>query len=254
MKRKTIVSLCVLLLALSVLSGCTVGKATGKDDSPSGKTSAAELTAYVVENNNGSLLVTGEEGLLFVSTDTATVEKDGKTISNTDLESGMTVKIGYSGNILETYPGRINDAETVLVVSQQADKVSLYTQALKYIFDDSEENKNKKTIAIDLTGISSLDESKKSAIEYLLKNYVFSFGEKNVIRSSYDELMAQGRITDDYNFDDGDGVIISLKENENDSFAISWWIGGLCASGCDNCTAKFSGGEWKINYTGFWIS
>lgn len=250
LSKKLLAMLCLALLAFSALTGCTKGSAAGEstDTDPS---SAAVLSAYIVENDGNSLLVSSDDGLFFVSTENAAVEKNKKELSVSDLKTGMTVKIGYDGAVLESYPGQIANVETIKVISAENDKISLYKEAFKYIFDEREKLEDEKTIALDFSGLKSLSDSQKNALEYVLSNYFSTKTEADVIRGSYEELSLHGRIKD---YDFPEGVILSAKENDNGSFSINWWKSGLCASGFDNCTAKLHGGEWKINYDGAWIS
>lgn len=250
MKRKIIALCCLLALVISVFVGCVKGSAANEDPTADPK-SAAVLSAYVVEKSGNDILISSNEGLLFVSCDKVAIEKDGKELSFSDIKPGMTVKIGYDGAVLESYPGQIANTETIKVISQEEDKISLYKEAFEYIFDNREKLENEKTIALDFSGITSLSDEQKNALEYVLSNYFRSKTDADVIRSSYEELSNHGRIKD-YYFKNG--IILSATENKNGTFNISWWKSGLCASGFESCKAKMSGDKWKISYGDAWIS
>ncbi len=252
MKRKIISLVCLFALVLSVFTACTKGAAANNEKTSDPKSSAV-LSAYIVEANKKTktLLVSSNDGLLFVSADNAVVEKDGKTLSYEDLKPGMTVKIGYDGSVLESYPGQISNIETIKVVSQEDDKISLFKEMFIHIYENREKLEDETTIALDFTKITSLSKEQKAALFYVLGNYFSTKTEADVIESSYEELKKHGRLKDEYSFPGG--IILSVGENEDGTFSGSWWKSGLCASGF-NCTAKMKNGEWKINYGEFWIS
>lgn len=250
MKRKIIALCCLLALVISAFVGCAKSSAANEDPSTDPK-SAAVLSAYVVEKGNNDILVSSNEGLFFVSCNGAAIEKDGKELAFSDIKPGMTVKIGYDGAVLESYPGQIQNTETIKVVSQEKDKISLYKEAFEYIFDNREKLENEQTIALDFSGITSLSDAQKNALEYVLGNYFRSKTDADVIRSSYEELSMHGRIKDFYF---KNGILLSATENQNGSFNISWWKSGTCASGFENCKAKTVGDSWKISYGDAWIS
>ncbi len=253
MKKRIISLACLFALVLTVFTACTKG-AAASDGKTSDPKSAAVLSAYVVETNQKSktLLVGSSDGLNFVYTENAVIEKDGKTLSFEDIKPGMTVKIGYDGCVLESYPGQIPNTETIKVVSQEDDKISLFKKMFMYIFENKEDLEDETTIALDLTKITSLSQEQKTALIYVLSNYFFGKTDADVIEGSYEELKNSGRLKDDCSFPGG--IILSVGENEDGTFFGSWWKGGLCASGFDKAKAKMKNGEWIIDYGSFWIS
>lgn len=251
MKRKISVMLtliCVLLASSLLLTGCTKGSAA---DTPTGVTEdETTLSAYVVRNSGNDLLVTADSGLYFVSLDGVKVFKNSKELESGKLSAGMSVLIGYDGSILETYPAQIASARTVKIVSEAEDKISLYEQALKKVFDESGSFSDLKTVALDFSSVT-LTEPQKNALWYVLSNYLRTKTEANVICKSYDELQKDGRVSEE-GFKDG--VILSVKEGKSNTFSVGWYKGPLGAGGYSDCTAKLHGGEWKIDYKTAWIS
>lgn len=248
--KKSIALLCLALLLALTLTACTRSAAANSDPT---KTSAATLSGYLVENDNGSLLVSSEDsGLYFVSAETALVKKGGSELSVSELKPGMTLSIGYDGAVLESYPAQFN-AQTIVVTEETDDKISLYAQALRHIYEDGERMDSEKTIFLDLTKLTSLSDGQKNALAYVMSNYYHTKTEADVVRSSYEELESQGRLKDGAI---KDGVIFSVKDSESKkgAFAVSQWWGPLGASGFGECTAKFKDGAWSINYGGAWIS
>lgn len=259
MKRKTLAALSAALIVLTaaalLLTGCTKGVAAESDaDSPDENV----ISAQIVSVSDGSLLVTADSGLYFVSADEKTaVSKDGKQLDKNALKPGMTVMIRFDGTVLESYPAQIPNTEAIKVTAEGEDKISLYAEAAKHIFEmrlgKDFEKDDIETVALDLTQLSSLSKAEKSALEYVLDNYFYTEAELNVIRSSYSELSDSGML--DKNGEFKNGVIIALKDGEHKkSFSLSLVAGSTCGYGYGDCTATLKNGEWKINYGGVWIS
>lgn len=251
MKRKIISSILLFSLILSVFVGCT--KSTAANDNPSSEPkSRSYLSAYVVENNNGELLVSSKEGgLIFVSTGSAKLKNAGKEIPASEIKPGMTVKIGFDGGILESYPGQIPSTETITVIAQQNDRISLFKEVFEHIYETREKLEDEKTIALDFSKITSLSDEQKNALEYLLENYFSTKTEANVIRASLQDLEKSGAVKD---LSFPNGILLSVEEKDEKTFSVRWWKSGLCASGNDDCSAKMKNGEWTITYSDPWIS
>lgn len=251
MKRKIISLILIFTLVVSVFVGCTNSTAANANPSSELK-SRSNLSAYVVENNNGELLVSSKEcGLIFVSTKPAKLKENGKEISASEIKPGMTVKIGFDGAILESYPGQIPNTETVTVVARQDDRISLFKEAFEHIYENREELEDEKTIALDFSKITSLSDEQKSALEYLLRNYFSTKTEANVIIANLQDLEERGAVK---NLCFPGGILLSVEEKDEKTLSVRWWKSGLCASGFDDCTAKLSGDGWKIDYGAAWIS
>lgn len=249
MKRKAAAIICILALAVSFLTACTKGSAvnTTTEETPKNEN---VLSAYIVKNNKTELLVTAEDGLYFVGIENARVLKDSKALDSGKLEAGMSVLIDFDGAVLETYPMQIKSADTVRVVSETQDKISLYAEAIEYLCKNDESLSELKTIALDFSAVS-LPEPQKAALEYVLSNFFSTKTKANIIRSTYKKLEEDGRIKDG-SFKDG--IIYSIKENDDGSFKIGNYVGPLGAEGFDDCTAKMVRGKWVINYGAYWIS
>lgn len=248
MKRNIAAIICILALAVSFLTACTVSEAADTSSSTQEKNEAV-LSAYIVEKDKNDLLVTADSGLYFVSIKNAKVQSGSKELETEKLKAGMSVLIGFNGAVLESYPAQIA-ADSVKILSETDDKISLYSTALKHLCNDEGFFSDIKTVALDFS-TPSLSEPQKTALCYVLSNYLRSKAEVDVIQSSYKELEKDGRIKDgSYK----DGIILSVEENENNTFSVSWYIGPLGAEGYSGCTAKMRGGEWKIDYGTAWIS
>ncbi|MDO4379958.1 MAG: hypothetical protein Q4D20_03695 [Clostridia bacterium] len=250
MKRKIIASILLFAVVLTAFSGCTKGSAANENPS-SAPQSGNSFSGYIVENTGKDLLVASKDGLDFVSTESAKIQRDGKELSALDLKPGMTVKIDFDGTVLETYPGQIPNVGSITVTAEEEDKISLFKEAFIHIFETRENLGEEKTIALDFSKITSLSDEQICALEYVLENYFSSKTKANVIRGSYEELEKNGVIKDNFF---PDGIILSLSEEKGNKFSVSWWKGGTCASGFSDCTAKMKNGEWVINYGDAWIS
>lgn len=249
--KRTASLLCLALLLALTLTACTRSAAVNEEpkEAPS-----ASLSAYLVENDNGSLFVSSEDsGLYFVSAEKAVIKKGNKALSVSELKPGMTLQIGFDGSVCESYPAQIPNALTIEVTDETDDKVSLYAQALKYIYENGERADWEKTIFLDLTKLTSLSNGQKSALAYVMSNYYHTKTEADVVRSSYEELKAQGRLE---NGSLKNGVIFSVRESESKkgAFEVSQWWSPLGALGFSGCTAKLKDGKWDISYGDAWIS
>lgn len=261
MKNKKLVSLlaviCLFAVAVSTFIGCTKSAAVENEPTDTNENIIAAQIAQIISAKDGELLVTSDSGLYFLNVDKKTsVSKDGKALDGTALRPGMKIQIAFDGNILETYPARIANADTIKITAEEDDKISLYSEAVKHIFEEREGKdfyKEKlETVALDLTELSSLSNAEKNALEYVLRNYFYSQTEADLIRSSYEELSESGRLKDG---EFKDGLIISVKSGKSkNSFSLSLLAGSLCGYGYEKCTAKLNGGEWKISYDGAWVS
>lgn len=247
MKRKIAAIICVLALAALFLSACTKGSAT---DEATDKTPQNEnvLSAYVVSSSGKDLLVTAQEGLYFVSLEGARVLKNAKELEKARLKAGMSVQIGFNGVVLESYPAQIT-ADVIKVTDETQDKISLFEKVLEEFLNQREDYSGLKTVALDFTKLS-VSEPQKNALEYVFTNYLRTKTNADVIRSTREKLEKEGRL------EDGifkNGVILSLKENEDSTYDFCAYTGPLGAEG-STFRAKMKNGEWKIDYTGYWIS
>ncbi|MBO5184193.1 MAG: hypothetical protein J6D79_00485, partial [Clostridia bacterium] len=206
------------------------------------------LSAYIVKNSGKDLLVTAEDGLYFVSLSDSKVYENAKEIGKEELKAGMSVQIVFDGVVLESYPGQIT-ADIIKVTGETQDKISLFEKVLEEFFNQREDYSWYKTVALDFTKLS-VSEPQKNALEYVFTNYLRTKTNADVIRSTREELEKEGKLKDGI-FENG--VILSIKENENSTYDFRAYTGPLGAEG-STFKAKMKNGEWKIDYTGYWIS
>lgn len=253
--RKTvsiIAAICLFALMIPLFCGCS---AKADNENENAIKSESTIGGEIVSVRNGELLVSSDSGLYFVSNDEKTVfSKKGRGFEKSELRPGMAVQIGYNGIVQETYPAMVY-AEQINVTAEEGSKINLYAEALKHIIEENErpQMKTVKTIALDFTELSDLSDKQKDALEYLMTGYFMQKSNAELIRSSYQELLKDGRLTKDGEFEDG--VIFSIGNNEGKkSFFVSQNWAALNGDGCKDCTAKIRNGEWEIKYDGLWIS
>lgn len=257
MKKKNITSVLALICIFALITAFFTGCAKVAAESSTETNNENVISARIVTAKDGNLLITSNSGLYFISAEKGTaISKNGKSLNAADLKPGMDIQIVFDGMVLETYPAQIPNVETIKITAENDDKISLYEEAAKHIFEeraDKDFEKSKiETVALDLTGLSDLSKEEKSALEYVLRNYFYSECGADTIRSNYDELQENGRITKGGEFKNG--VIISVATDKAKGFSLSLVRSVLCGYGYTGCTAKFKDGEWKISYGDAWIS
>lgn len=245
--KKSAVIISVLLLFAVLFVACAKGSAT---DESTDKTPQNEnvLSAYIVKNSGKDLLVTAEEGLYFVSLSDSKVYENAKEIGKEELKAGMSVQIGFDGVVLESYPGQIT-ADIIKITGETQDKISLFEKVFEEYFNQRDDYSRFKTVALDFTKLS-ISEPQKNALEYVFTNYLSTKTNADVIRSTREKLEKEGKLKDGV-FENG--VILSIKANGDSTYDFRAYTGPLGAEG-STFKAKMKNGEWKIDYTGYWIS
>lgn len=241
--KKTAVIISVLLIFAVLFTACTKG--TAAIDPELGD---YVLSAYIVKVDRKDVLAVADDGLYFVSLSDSKVYENSKEIGKDELKAGMSVQIGFNGVVLESYPMQIS-ADVIKVTDETQDKISLFEKVFEEYFNQREDYSWLKTVALDFTNLS-ISEPQKNALEYVFTNYLRTKTNADVIRSTREELEKEGKLKNGI-FENG--VILSIKENENSTFDFSAYTGPLGAEG-NTFKAKMKNGEWKIDYTDYWIS
>lgn len=189
------------------------------------------------------------------------------------LEDGMTVEIGCSGGVLETFPAQLAEVYTVRAYSIGTeqnpggscyDLCGLYLQVLDDLWQkDSALNEDITQLALDLSQApGDLTESERAAL-------VWRFGELHGIEAfpaTFDELLASGVITAEPLGEDApagaafyhweDGCLFSIRASsghEGESYSLSTlffdaekWRSSLGAYCFHNCSAMWpQAGTWN---------
>ena len=206
-------------------------------------------TYKIIQYDSGSLLLckmTEEDAggqLYTLSLDGCNIMNEtGNEFPRDNLKNGMLVALA-SGTITEIYPSELIGVYSITVYKQENDVVGFYFDMITRIFaENGNINTGIDMISLDLTGVSNLTESEKSALEYLVScEYPLE-----IRRNTIDELKEEGLITKNY-FEKGIVIIIKGQATSDDSilFSISKYRGGLSGYGYDNWTANISGNTWE---------
>ena len=236
MKKLMLIALALALLAS--LSACA------KTEPPAETT----LTAKIIKVYDGSLLVAEESGGLY-TVGTA----DAEITTSVLLGPGMSVEIGYGGDVAESYPMQINDAARISSVADGGDLVGLYLQIAEDLWRDAGEGLtfDIDTVAFNLSEAQNLSRGEKNALLYLAEG---AFGYE-AVEGTLDELREQGYIEDMWF---PHGVLFNFYNMtfEKDSFDFAAQI-GRSAEGAiiyGDCKAALMNGEWSYEPGGWAIS
>lgn len=238
--------LSIMLLIVVLLIGLTA--CSGDTDREIPKTEAI-MAGKIINIYEQSLLVAGENDYdLFVvnidSNETIFFDDEDKRIEFASLVAGQTIEIGFSGEILESYPAQLAGPEFIKIVSEGDDLVGLYTKVIDDLWNTDEGlNSGVEILAFDLTDTTNLSESEKQALAYVVGNAY----ELQGMIGTYEELIDQGYIDpDNLYFEKGLLFKLEVKEMTEDGFTFdaSKWRGGDGAYFFIDCVAKKSGDGW----------
>ena len=174
MKKSLLLFALVLLLA-----GCA---STGNQAAPAEGTPAVSpseepgLTAGVPEKMTCRIVDGAEEGELVLAGpggagDVYTLDTEGLAVDG-PLADGAMVEVGFDGMILETYPAKFGHVTGVTVLEEPADdRCGLYLQVLSDLWEvDTALNTGLEELGVDLSGLTDLAESEKSALAWVFGN------------------------------------------------------------------------------------
>ena len=174
MKKSLLLFALVLLLA-----GCA---STGNQTAPAGGTPVVSpseepgLTAGAPEKMTCRIVDGAEEGELVLAGpggagDVYTLDTEGLAVDGT-LADGAVVEVGFDGMILETYPAKFGHVTGVTVLEEPADdRCGLYLQVLSDLWEvDTALNTGLEELGVDLSGLTDLTGSEKSALAWVFGN------------------------------------------------------------------------------------
>lgn len=163
------------------------------------------------------------------------------------------IDVGYSGNVMETYPAQV-EAESVTVVEEREDLLSLYFQVLTDMHeDDPVLSERVSYFAFDFSGVQNLTQPECRAMGWLFA----TDNGREPLFGTWEELAAEGYI-DEENLWFEDGVLFELKDSSilagRFTFDVQKWASGLGAVGYDGCRARKENGVWSYEQGVAWMA
>ncbi len=251
--RKIILILTTILLLVSIVS-CSTNQKDNPSSNMSDDTQKAEaiLKVKVIKLYEKSMLVASMEENA-ISSDLYTLSTELVKNKNV-LEQGAIIEIGYDGTIMETYPARFGNIRYIKLIEKNDDLVGLYESVLTNLWETDEGlNTDIDIIAFDLTKVSNLTDTEKSALTYVMGNKY----KLETITGTFDELSEQGYIDkDNLYFENGILFSINILEKSSKSFKfdVKKWRSGLGAYFFNDCIAKKTNKGWVYEIGGEAIS
>ena len=237
------------------VSGSAVsGEPAGAAQSEAEQAAAAVITCRVVScGMEDSVLLAEAEGsgVFTLSLKDLPLTKDGRPWADGDsVQGGDLVDIGYSGMILETWPGQLQGAAWADVRSDGRDSLcALYLQVLEDLWAvDSGLNNEITMVGVDLSA-TSLTDSERAAVAWA---FAAAHG-KELVEGTWQELGERGYIdTENLLWKDGCHFSIAEKEMEGIyslrtvAFDAQKWRSGLGAYYFMDCTSvQAQSGLWQ---------
>lgn len=258
----------MVVAVTAALLACTKGGRDNEDgnDTPDPEpqyVGADTMTLRVVgDGADGTLILAGEAEVYALPLDGVTLYLDGGSVSASEIESGMSAEVWYTGGVQETNPARFAQVEAVSL-SREADPrydlCGLYLQVLEDLWSaDDGLNGGAELVSVDLSKApGGLTAGEKAAIAYVL-------AQKHDVQGltmTFDELREQGYLTGEkledgstaYSFTNGLLFTITPDESaEGESFSLpvvcfsaEKWRSPLGAYYFTKCTASRGDNGWE---------
>jgi hypothetical protein len=228
----------VILLIAIFMVGCSknTGELPKADASIEGK--IVDLT------ETGFLFTSDSAGLIMVGTAHQVYDEDNQAVEASALKNGQRIEIGFSGAIMESYPGQLAGIEYIKIVRQNDDLVGFYQTVIDDLWQTDEGlNADIDYIALDLSQITNLSEEEKQALVYLTSGQYGLIG----LTGTYDELVEQGYIDgENLYFEKGVLFTFDIESISEDKmkFDVTKWRSGLGAYFFLDCEAKKTKEGW----------
>lgn len=228
----------MMILILVLFSGCS----NSKGELP--KADALIEGKIVDVDDKSFLFATDSSGLIMVGLEHAIYDDKDQISDVSELEYGMWIEIGFSGEIMESYPAQLSGIEYIRIIEQRDNLVGFYQTVIADLWQkDAGLNSDAKYIAFDLSQISNLNEVEKQALVYLASRDNGLIG----LTGTYDELVEQGYI-DDKNLYFEEGVLITFDihstSDKSMKFDVTKWRSGLGAYFFMDCEATKTKDGW----------
>lgn len=249
MKRRPAVIGVILALILS-LGSCSAKPSASPSAPPSVSKlpkSEAVFSGKVMAVYDSTFLLagTGAADLYMVSAKTPIIDAEENPTDGTALKAGMTVDIGYSGTVLESYPAQLGALSYIKITGQEDDLVGFYREIVSDLWNvDEGLNSDLSVLAFDLSQVTNLSDAEKSALIYLVSGEHAAAG----VAGTFDELCREGYIDKDkLLFETGLLFEFELSDVTEASFTftVSKWRSGDGAYIFHDCRAQKTSDGWS---------
>ena len=255
-------------LPISALLACTKGGRDNEDgnDTPDPEpqyAGADTMTLRVVgDGENGTLILAGETEVYALPLEGVTLYLDGGSVSASEIESGMSAEVWYTGGVQETYPAKFSQVVAVSLSREenaQYDLCGLYLQVLEDLWNEDDGlNGGAEVVSVDLSKApGGLTAGEKAAVAYI---YAQKHGVQG-LTMTFDELREEGYLMGEkleggstaYSFTNGLLFTITPDESaEGESFSLpvvcfsaEKWRSPLGAYYFTKCTASRGDNGWE---------
>jgi len=196
---KRLLALMMVVAVTAALLACTKGGRDNEDgnDTPDPEpqyAGADTMTLRVVgDGENGTLILAGETEVYALPLEGVTLYLDGGSVSASEIESGMSAEVWYTGGVQETYPAKFSQVVAVSLSREenaQYDLCGLYLQVLEDLWNtDDGLNGGAEIVSVDLSKApGGLTAGEKAAVAYI---YAQKHGVQG-LTMTFDELREEG--------------------------------------------------------------
>lgn len=265
---KRLLALMMVVAVTAALLACTKGGRDNEEgnDMPDPEPQYAgvdTMTLRVVgDGENGTLILAGETEVYALPLEGVTLYLDGGSVSASEIESGMSAEVWYTGGVQETYPAKFSQVVAVSLSREenaQYDLCGLYLQVLEDLWNEDDGlNGGAEVVSVDLSKApGGLTAGEKAAVAYI---YAQKHGVQG-LTMTFDELREEGYLTGEkleggstaYSFTNGLLFTITPDEStEGESFSMpvvcfsaEKWRSPLGAYYFTKCTASRGDNGWE---------
>ena len=144
---RRLLALMMVVAVTAALLACTKGGRDNEDgnDTPDPEpqyAGADTMTLRVVgDGENGTLILAGETEVYALPLEGVTLYLDGGSVSASEIESGMSAEVWYTGGVQETYPAKFSQVVAVSLSREenaQYDLCGLYLQVLEDLWNEDD--------------------------------------------------------------------------------------------------------------------
>ena len=189
----------MVVAVTAALLACTKGGRDNEDgnDTPDPEpqyAGADTMTLRVVgDGENGTLVLAGETEVYALPLEGVTLYLDGGSVSASEIESGMSAEVWYTGGVQETYPAKFSQVVAVSLSHEddvQHDLCGLYLQVLEDLWNEDDGlNGGAEVVSVDLSKApGGLTAGEKAAVAYI---YAQKHGVQG-LTMTFDELREEG--------------------------------------------------------------